>query len=87
LQLFLKEVENLSDNQRVAILDFGSLRKVTTLSRDHVRNISDKFHKILFSRFWEEVQNVKSLCHTMDKCWSEKLTWAFGSWSGELIKV
>jgi len=39
----------------VAILDFRSLYKVTTLGQDHVRNISGKLRKILFNSFREEV--------------------------------
>jgi len=44
----------------VAILNFESTCKVTTLGRDIIRNICGKIGVDPFSPYWEEVQNVSS---------------------------
>jgi len=51
-QPYWRSLKCLSQSEPlVAILDIRSLRKVTTLGQDLIRNISGKFHEILFSSF------------------------------------
>ena len=61
------------------------LKKLPKLNPNHPRMLCTKFGWNWPNWLWRRRRKVKSLQRTMDKLWSEKLTWAFGS--GELKRV